>query len=504
MLSVWGPTSAGAAGTSGASGASGSQGAPGDEQPTEEVVVPFTAALEGLPASHDGSSAFTVTLRFSREPDALSYRDIEAGLVYVRGATLTRVRRSSPGSDQAWALTVTPNQTGDVVLRVLPRSCDNTLAFCSDGQPLSDSVFETVAGPDTATTPTAVNNAHTGGPTISGTAQVGQTLTADTTEIADADGLTQAVFAYQWIRQNLTTAQSENITGATSATYTVTTDDVGSVLRVLVTFTDDAGNTEESISQQVTVTATPDEQSDTQQSQQSDSQQSDPKQSEQSEPKEAKTPLPQSENTQQQQEQDTPQQAPPAPTGLTATAITAGHVVLDWAAPDDDSVTGYVILRRRPTQGENTLAVYVEDTGSTDTTYTDAAVTAGALHVYRVKAINAAGQSRWSNYVNTTPQQPQVPPAPTELTATVNSEGHIVLDWDAPNDDTVTGYVILRRRPTQGENELSVHEEDTESTDTTYTDTDVTAGIQHVYRVKAINAAGQSLWSNYVNPTPPP
>ena len=454
-LSLWG--------TSG--GASGSQSTPGAEQRPQE---PFTAALQGLPGSHDGSSAFTVTLRFSREPDTLSYRDIQAGLVFIKGATLTGVRRSVPGSDQAWALTVTPNQTGDVIIRVLPRSCDSTLAFCADGQALTESVFETVAGPDT----TPANSEHTGGPTISGTAQVGQTLTANTAAIADADGLTTAVFAYQWIRQDLTTALSENIDGATSATYTVTTADVGSALRVLVTFTDDAGNAEESISQQVTPTAAPDQsQSDT---------------------KNAKTLLP----------RDTPQQAPPAPTELTATANSVGHVVLNWAAPDDDTVTGYVILRRRPTQGEHTLSVYVEDTQNTESTYTDTNVTAGTQHVYRIKAINAAGQSHQSNYANTTPQQPQAPPAPTELTATANSDGHIVLNWDAPDDDTVTGYVILRRRPARGEHTLAVYVEDTQNTDTTYTDTNVTAGTQHVYRIKAINAAGRSHQSNYANTTP--
>ena len=100
-------------------------------------------------------------------------------------------------------------------------------------------------------------------------------------------------------------------------------------------------------------------------------------------------------------------------------------------------------------------------------------------------------------------EEQQPPPAPTGLTATVNSDGHVVLNWSAPNDDSVTGYQVLRRRPSMGENSLQVHVEDTGSTTTTYTDTDVTAGTQHVYRVKAINAAGQSRWSNYVNKTPP-
>ena len=510
MLSLWG-TPGGASGSQSTPGGGdgrstrGSGLAPGvsgsQATPAEEDVVPFSATFEGLPASHDGSNAFTVTLRLSRDPDALGYRDILAGLVFVKGATLTGVRRSVPGSDRAWALTVVPNQRGDVVLRVLPRPCESTLAFCAGGEPLSESVFETVAGPDTApATAAVVNSPHTGGPTISGTAQVGQTLTADTTAIVDADGITEAVFAYQWIRQDLTTALSENISGATAVTYTVTAADLGSVLRVLVTFTDDAGNSEESISQEVTVTAAPDPQSDTQQTPKSDPPQSDPQQTRQSGPKEEKTPLPQNEDTQQQ---NIPQEAPAAPTELTATANTAGQVVLDWVAPDDDdSVSGYVILRRRPTMGENTLSVYVADTASTATAYTDTDVTAGIVHVYRVKAINAAGESGWSNYANSTPQQPQAPAAPTELTATVNTDGHIVLEWEAPADDSVTGYVILRRRSSEGENTLSVYVADTASTATAYTDTDVTAGVQHVYRVKAINAAGQSLWSNYANTTP--
>ncbi|MCY4114845.1 MAG: hypothetical protein OXG33_13050 [Chloroflexi bacterium] len=40
------------------------------------------------------------------------------------------------------------------------------------------------------------------------------------------------------------------------------------------------------------------------------------------------------------------------------------------------------------------------------------------------------------------------------------------------------------------------------STATTYTDTNVTSGVRHLHRVKAINANGLSGWSNYVNPTP--
>ena len=93
----------------------------------------------------------------------------------------------------------------------------------------------------------------------------------------------------------------------------------------------------------------------------------------------------------------------PAPTSLTATVSAAGHLVLSWTVPDDDATTGYQVPRRRPGEGETTLLMYVADTQRTATTFTDTGVTAGVEHVDLVKAINAAGLSGWSIYVNPTP-----------------------------------------------------------------------------------------------------
>ena len=94
------------------------------------------------------------------------------------------------------------------------------------------------------------------------------------------------------------------------------------------------------------------------------------------------------------------------------------------------------------------------------------------------------------------------PPAPENLTAVLNEDGTATLTWDAPDDDSTTGYRILRQRPAEGEDALLVYVEDTGSTDTSYTDVDVTAGIQHLYSVKAINDAGLSEPSNSVQVNP--
>ena len=91
------------------------------------------------------------------------------------------------------------------------------------------------------TTTASTNTAPTGAPTITGTAQVGQTLTAATTGITDADGLTSPTYTYQWIRVDGTEA---DIAAANSSTYILVDADLGTTLKVRVTFADDLGHTE--------------------------------------------------------------------------------------------------------------------------------------------------------------------------------------------------------------------------------------------------------------------
>ena len=93
------------------------------------------------------------------------------------------------------------------------------------------------------------NTAATGKPGISGTAAVGQTLTATTSVISDADGKTKAengdsgyAYTYQWILVDGNT--ETDISGEMSSTYTPSSSDVGMTIRVRVSFTDDADNAE--------------------------------------------------------------------------------------------------------------------------------------------------------------------------------------------------------------------------------------------------------------------
>ena len=208
------------------------------------------------------------------------------------------------------------------------------------------------------------NTPATGAPTISGTVQVGGTLTASTSSIADADGLTNVSYSYRWIRRGST---DTDITGATDSSHTLVDADEGQNIKVKVTFSDDAGN-EETLTSAATAEVAA----------------------------------------------GAPTDPPAAPRNLRGAANADGTVTLSWDAPNDDTVTGYQILRRKPTEGENTLLVHVNDTGRTATEYTDRNVTPDVRHTYRVKAINAVGLGKQSNYVAVTPAQPAADPPPDE------------------------------------------------------------------------------------------
>ena len=200
--------------------------------------------------------------------------------------------------------------------------------------------------------------------------------------------------------------------------------------------------------------------------------------------------------------------APDQPTGLDATA-THGQVVLTWDDPGDDSITGYVILRRvRVNDTGGDFSVLVADTGTDATTYTDDTVAAGLTYTYRIKAINEHGVSERSRWVHIdTPAAPapeeeqaaEPPDQPTGLEATATHDS-VVLTWDDPGDDSITGYVILRRVPAvDPQGQFSELVSDTGTDATTYTDDTVAAETRYTYRIKAINEHGTSERSRWVH-----
>ena len=87
--------------------------------------------------------------------------------------------------------------------------------------------------------PPAQNSPAEGRPTITGTAQVGETMTVDTSGISDEDGMGNVSFRYRWM------VAGKAVTGETGSSYTPAEDDAGKKVSVGAAFTDDTGHSEE-------------------------------------------------------------------------------------------------------------------------------------------------------------------------------------------------------------------------------------------------------------------
>ncbi len=99
---------------------------------------------------------------------------------------------------------------------------------------------------------------------------------------------------------------------------------------------------------------------------------------------------------------------PERPQGLRA-EVSHDTVSLSWDDPGDATISGYQILRRdRDRSPVGVFEVLVEDSGSAAAAYADRQVQPETRYNYRVKARNAAGLSRRSNFVRAdTPAAPE-------------------------------------------------------------------------------------------------
>ena len=196
----------------------------------------------------------------------------------------------------------------------------------------------------------------------------------------------------------------------------------------------------------------------------------------------------------------------PTPTGLAVDSRTHNSITLSWDDPDDSTIQSYQVLRR--TFGDIFFAVFVDDTGSSGTTFTDSTVEPGTQYEYKIRARNAVGLSAESSSfsVRTTEEPDGIPAAPTGLVAGSRTHNSITLSWDDPGDATIQSYQVLRRPrdgSSYGDNQdtpgLVVVADNTGSAGATYTDTSLTPRTRYVYRIKARNSVGLSPVSNFVN-----
>ena len=177
---------------------------------------------------------------------------------------------------------------------------------------------------------------------------------------------------------------------------------------------------------------------------------------------------------------------PTAPVVKLGNSATSGKPMLTWNAVY--GATSYRIYRSTSRgSGYSLLGT------TTATSYTNTGAKAGTTYYYRVKACNDAGLSPYSNIVSgkvksVTPK----PAAPVVKLGNSATSGKPMLTWNAVSG--ATSYKVYRATSQNGTYSLLGT-----VTATSYTNTGAKAGVTYYYKVKAVNSAGESAYSNTVS-----
>jgi hypothetical protein len=187
---------------------------------------------------------------------------------------------------------------------------------------------------------------------------------------------------------------------------------------------------------------------------------------------------------------------PAAPSGLTASVVSASEIDLYWTDNSDDE-SGFRIQRSLDGSSYTNIA----SPGANVTSYQDHSVVPGTTYYYRACAYNTNGNSVYSNVSSaTTPSGGNPPLAPYGLTADAVSASEINLNW-TDNSSDEDGFTIERSTDNFSTfaNLTSVG-----PNVTNYHDHSVNASTTYYYRVFAYsNANGSSDYSDIASATTP-
>jgi hypothetical protein len=180
--------------------------------------------------------------------------------------------------------------------------------------------------------------------------------------------------------------------------------------------------------------------------------------------------------------------ATPAPTNLSATAVSGSQINLAWTDNTSDE-SEFRIERLADGATYTEIGVVAADV----TTYADTSLSAATQYWYRVRAYNATGPSAFAGPTSaTTLSSSQPPSAPTGLVAARQS-GRITLAWtDSSNNET--GFSIERSVDGRAFSPIATVAQNV----STYVDTSPGSSKFVFYRVRAFNLAGNSAYSNVI------
>jgi hypothetical protein len=185
------------------------------------------------------------------------------------------------------------------------------------------------------------------------------------------------------------------------------------------------------------------------------------------------------------------QSLPVAPSSLQASAISYNRVDLTWV-DNSDNEAEFEIQRAEVNEEDSFLLL--SRISADETTHSDTKVAEGVTYYYRIKAINSAGHSDYTNVATVEVPKLEPPNAPSNLAAVGVSSGRIDLTWWDMSDNE-DGFKIERRTDEEAWKELQIDPPLGPNVNE-YSDADgLVEETVYYYRIRSYNPKGHSMYS---------
>ncbi len=185
--------------------------------------------------------------------------------------------------------------------------------------------------------------------------------------------------------------------------------------------------------------------------------------------------------------------AAPLPAKLTGVTATGGaqRVTLSWAHPKDWIITHWEYQQKTGAGSYGSWTV-MSGLSPLEWSYTVTGLSSGTGYAFKVRAVNASGAGPASDEATAR----TAPAKPTGFTAT-GGEQQVTLSWTNPGDASITRWEYQQRRGTfksYGRTWTAIGS--SSATTTTHVVTGLTSGTGYGFKVRAVNASGNSVASD--------
>lgn len=188
--------------------------------------------------------------------------------------------------------------------------------------------------------------------------------------------------------------------------------------------------------------------------------------------------------------------APEKPAGFTALAGDR-QVALSWTDPSDASIVKWQYAYR--TTGGYGNWTDISGSSAATTSHVVSGLANGTAHTFKIRAVNDVGPGAESEEASSTPLSR--PAKPSGFTAKAG-DALVALAWNDPLNSTITGWQYSFR--TSGNYGTWTDIEGSHRATTGHSVTGLSNGVEHTFKIRAINASGNGAESDTASATPQP